>query len=131
MKKLFLSLLSCACVSVSVFAAPSVFAAGAGKQWANTDELTLESSGSCILSGYIEDYVVMDNGNILGLFRSADAKKSVRFFLDLSDGSGLKKDSAEVVKENSGTLNKVLLEGLVGNHDGKIEIAAFDLAIER
>ena len=108
-----------------------VSAAGAGKQWANTDELTLEASGSYILSGYIEDYAVMENGNILGLFRSKDAKKAVRFFLDLSDGSGMKKDSAEVIRENSGTVNRVLLEGIIRNHDDKMEIVVFDCALER
>lgn len=125
-RETILSLIGCLCV----LAGSSLSAFAAGKTWITTDEINYETSGAYILSGYVEDYAVMENGSILGVFRSPGAKKPIRFFLDLSDGSGRKKDSAEVVKHYCGTINKVLLEGLIKNHDGKMEVSAFCLALD-
>lgn len=119
------------CIAAGGLAVSSdVEAAGAGKTWTTTDEITSDINYSIIMSGYIEDYAVMENGSILGVFRTPDAKSSVRFFLE-NDGSGLKKDSIDVVKQCSGTVNKVLLEGRVHKRNGSLEVIAFCVAYDR
>ena len=119
------------CIAAGGLAVSSdVEAAGAGKTWTTTDEITSDINYGIIMSGYIEDYAVMENGSILGVFRTPDAKSSVRFFLE-NDGSGLKKDSIDVVKQCSGTVRKVLLEGKVHERNGSLEVIAFCVAYDR
>lgn len=127
-----LRILMCgACIFGSGLVLPgNVEAGGAGRTWVTTDEITSDINYGIIMSGYIEDYAVMENGSILGVFRSPDAKNSVRFFLE-NNGSGLKKDSADVVKQCSGTVNKVLLEGSIHDRNGKPEVIAFCVAYDR
>ena len=130
-KRSFCALMCGTCILGSGLAVSSdVEAAGAGKTWITTDEITSDIKYGIIMSGYIEDYAVMENGSILGVFRTPDAKKSVRFFL-VNNGSGLKKDSADVVKQCSGTVNKVLLEGSVHERNGNLEVIAFCVAYDR
>lgn len=99
----------------------------AGKTWAVSDDLTVQSEGAYILKGYIEDYAVMDNGSILGLFRSDKGKKQLRFFLRHS-AKGLLHESAETVKKRSGTVNMVIIEGNIRDKDGEPELNVFCVA---
>ena len=110
-----------------LFGFDPVLGFAAGKTWAVSDDLTVQSEGAYILKGYIEDYVVMDNGNILGLFRSDKGKKQLRFFLRYSS-KGLLYESAEVVKKRSGTVNMVVIEGNIRDKDGEPELNVFCVA---
>ncbi len=107
-------------------------AEAAGKTLGNTDKITIEDVGkSYYIIGYVEDFALTKRGDLLGLFRSKEARKRLRFFISNAEPGGMTDENISLVRQYSGTVTSLVLEGTVKLHDGNPELQVFCVAIDR